>query len=102
MAKIKIRAKEKDGIVEVKALMDHPMETGLRKDSNGELIAAHFIQEVTCQHGGKTVMTCNWGPAISKNPYMSFQFKGAAKGDTIIISWTDNMGESASEEAEIK
>lgn len=100
---IKIRAKEKDGVTQVKALMKHPMETGTRKDrKTGELIPAHYIQEVTANYNGKTVMKANWGPAVSKNPYVSFKFKGAKKGDKIKINWVDNKGESASEEAVIK
>ena len=102
MAGIKIRAKEKDGVVEVKSLMSHPMETGTRKDGDGELIPAHYIQEVTATCNGKTVMSASWGPAVSQNPYLSFKFKGAAKGDTLTLAWTDNKGESATEEAEIK
>ena len=73
MAKIKIRAKSKDGVTQVKALMSHPMETGLRKNSKGEKIPEHFIQEVTCTYGGNQVMSCNWGPAVSKNPYSLIQ-----------------------------
>lgn len=99
---IKIRAREQDGIVEVKALMAHPMDTGTRKDSEGNLIPAHYITEVTVEHNGKVVMSANWGPGVSKNPYLSFKFKGGAKGDTIKLSWIDNTGESATEEAEIK
>jgi len=95
---IKIRAKSKDDIVTVKALMTHPMETGARKDKSGALIPAHFIQEVTCEHNGKVVMTAMWGPAISKNPYLSFKFRGANKGDTLKLSWVDNKGESDSTE----
>lgn len=96
MAAIKARAREKDGVVEVKALMDHPMETGTRKDAKtGELIPAHFIQEVVYEADGKVVMRAHWGPAVSKNPYMSFKFKGG-KGGTLKITWTDNMGETAS------
>lgn len=102
MAKIKVRAKASNGVTEVKALMDHPMETGLRKNSKGELIPAHYIQEVSCMHGDNTVMTCHWGPAVSKNPYISFKFNGGAKGDKLVVSWKDNMGEEASQEAEIK
>jgi sulfur-oxidizing protein SoxZ len=103
MAKgIKIRATAKSGSTTVKALMSHKMETGLRKDKKtGKKIPAHFIQEVTCEHNGKTVLTALWGPAISKNPYLSFKFKGGAKGDTVKISWVDNKGESASGEAKI-
>ena len=103
MASIKIRAKAKGDITTVKTLMSHPMETGLRKDSKtGEKIPAHHITEVTGEHNGNVVMTANWGVAISKNPYMSFKFKGAAAGDTIKISWVDNMGKGDSAEAQVK
>lgn len=103
MAKgIKIRATSKGDSTTVKALMSHNMETGLRKDKKtGEKIPAHFIQEVTCEHNGKSVLTALWGPAVSKNPYLSFKFKGGAKGDTVKISWVDNKGENATQEAKI-
>ena len=69
------------------------METGQRKDSKtGQLIPAHFIQEVNAEHKGSNVMTALWGPAISKNPYLSFKFSGANAGDTLKISWVDNKG----------
>ena len=103
MASIKIRAKAKGGVTTVKSLMSHPMETGLRKDSKtGKKIPAHHITEVTAEHNGNLVMTANWGVAISKNPYLSFKFKGGASGDKIKITWLDNMGESDSAEAAIK
>ena len=103
MASIKIRAKVKNGVTTVKTLMSHPMETGLRKDKKtGEKIPAHFITEVTGEHNGSVVMTANWAGAISKNPYLSFKFKGATAGDTIKITWVDNMGKGDSAEAAIK
>ncbi len=104
MAKsIKVRAKVKKGMATVKCLINHPMETGLRKDKKtGKAIPAHFIQEVNCEHGGKTVMNAQWSGAISKNPFLSFKFTGANSGDAIKISWVDNKGESDSTEAKIK
>jgi len=103
MASIKIRAKAKDGVTTVKALISHPMETGLRKNSKtGEKIPAHHVTEVTAEHNGKQVMNANWSGGISKNPYLSFKFKGAAAGDTIKISWVDNMGKGDSAEAQVK
>ncbi len=103
MAKIKIRAKEKNGTVTVKSLLKHPMETGNRKDKKtGKKIPAHYITEVTCEVNGKTVMTAYLGPGVSKDPYMSFDVKGAKKGETVKLSWVDNKGESASGEATIK
>ena len=103
MASIKIRAKAKDGVTTVKALMSHPMETGLRKDKKtGKKIPAHHITELTAEHNGKLVMTANWGGAISKNPYLSFKFDGGASGDKIKLSWVDNQGGGDSLEAAIK
>lgn len=100
---IKIRAKIKGDETTVKALMNHPMETGLRKDKKtNKPIPAHFIQEVVATSGGKTVLTANWSGGISKNPYIAFSFTGGKKGDEVTISWTDNQGGSDSESAEIK
>jgi len=100
---IKVRAKVKGGVTTVKALMNHPMETGLRKDKKtGKLIPAHFIQEVVATSGGNTVMTAHWSGAVSKNPYISFKFNGGAKGDKVEISWTDNKGGADSTTAKIK
>jgi sulfur-oxidizing protein SoxZ len=102
MSSIKVRAKSEGGVTTVKALVKHPMETGLRKDKKtGKLIPAHFIQEVTCEHNGNAVMTALWGPAVSKNPYLSFKFKGANAGDTLKISWVDNKGEKDSAETQV-
>lgn len=104
MAKsIKIRAKIKGDETQVKCLMTHPMETGLRKDKKtGKLIPAHFINEVTAESGGKNVMTAYWSGGISKNPYLSFTFTGGAKGDDVNITWKDNQGETDSATAKIK
>jgi len=100
---IKIRAKIKGDVTTVKALMNHPMETGLRKDKKtNKPIPAHFIQEVVAQAGGNTVMTANWSGGISKNPYLAFSFSGGNKGDEVTISWTDNQGGSDSGTAKIK
>ena len=103
MSSIKMRAKADGGVTTIKALISHPMETGTRKDKKtGKNIPAHFIQEVVCEHKGNVIMTANWGPAISKNPYLSFRFSGGAAGDTVSLSWVDNKGEKDSSEATIK
>ena len=100
---IKVRAKIKDEVTQVKALMSHPMETGLRKDKkSGEVIPAHFIQEVVCKWKDKEVMSALFSGGVSKNPYVAFKFRGAAKGDSIDLTWTDNKGETDSISAAIK
>ncbi len=100
---IKIRAKAKNGVVTVKALISHKMETGLRKDKKtGKVIPAHFIQTVDCDHNGAPVLKAEWGPAISKNPYLSFKFAGGASGDKVTLTWKDNMGKTDSLETKVK
>ena len=79
------------------------METGLRKNKKtGKLYPAHHVTEINAEYKGKLVFTANWGPAISKNPYLSFKFKGGVAGEKIKISWIDNKGKGESLEAPIK
>jgi len=89
---MKIRARLKDGVTEVKVLMIHPMETGRRIDDAGETVPAHFIQVVTATLNGKTVLEAQWGTGISKNPYLTFRVRGASLGDKLTVSWVDNKG----------
>jgi len=98
---MKIRATMAGDKVEVKVLMSHDMETGQRKNSQGKVIPAHYISNVTAIHNGKTVLSAEWGPAVSKNPFLSFKFSGGKPGDKVTIQWTDNKGEKRSDEATI-
>jgi sulfur-oxidizing protein SoxZ len=98
---MKIRASVVGDSTEVKVLMSHEMETGLRKDSAGKPIPAWFIQTVSVAHNGKTVLTAQWGPAVAKNPFLSFKFKGGAKGEKVQVTWIDNKGEKRTDEATI-
>ena len=92
---MKMRAQLKNGLVEVKVLMSHPMETGRKKDDFGQLIPARFVQLVTATLNGKTVLEAQWGTGISKNPYLTFRLKGAELGDMVAVTWHDNLGDSA-------
>ena len=96
---MRIRALARDGSVNVRVLMAHEMETGQRKDAAGKIIPAWFIQEVTAQHNGKTVLTAQWGPSVAKNPFLQFNVKGAKAGDKISIAWIDNRGDRRTDEA---
>ncbi|MDE2370659.1 MAG: thiosulfate oxidation carrier complex protein SoxZ [Burkholderiales bacterium] len=98
---MRIRAQASNGKATVRVLMAHEMETGQRKDSNGKVIPAWYIQEVTAQLNGKTVMTAQWGPSVSKNPFLQFNVRGAKAGDKITISWLDNHGDKRSDEATV-
>jgi sulfur-oxidizing protein SoxZ len=96
---MKIRATFTGDATEVKVLMNHEMETGQRKDAQGKVIPAWFIQNVSVTWNAKTVLSAQWGTAIAKNPFVSFKFKGGAKGDKITITWVDSRAEKRTDEA---
>ncbi len=100
---IKIRAQINNGITTVKALISHPMETGLRIDrKTGQPIPAKFISNVTCVSNKKVLLNSQWGVAVAKNPYVSFKYSGGSIGDIIKLFWLDNTNQSDSIEAKVK
>ena len=98
---IRIRAQASGDKATVRVLMSHEMESGQRKDASGKLVPAWFIQEVTATLNGKQVLSAEWGPAVSKNPFMQFAVKGAKAGDKVAVTWKDNKGESRTDEATV-
>lgn len=98
----RIRASVNGEVVDVRILMSHAMETGLRKDPEGNPIAPWFIQEVVVRSNDRTVLAAQWGTAVSRNPYLQFAFKGGRAGDTITVEWKDNRGESRTDSATVE
>ncbi len=99
---MRIRATATGDVVEVKVLMRHDMETGQRKDAAGVLVPGHFIQNLQVKWGAKVVLDAQFGPSVSKDPFMSFKFKGGAKGDKVTVTWTDNRSDTRTDEAVIQ
>jgi sulfur-oxidizing protein SoxZ len=100
---IKIRAKLKGDVAEVKALMPHDMESGLRRNpETDELVPPHYITDVNVEHNGESVLQAYWGPAVSKNPYVAFSITNAKVGDVVKIRWTDNLDDSSETETTLK
>ncbi len=97
---MKMRAQLRGDVADVKVLIFHPMETGLRKDEvTGQLVPMHFIQTLTATHNGRTVLEAQWSQAVSKNPFLNFRVRGAKPGDKIMVAWVDNRGDKASMES---
>lgn len=80
-----------DSVV-VKTLINHDMETGLRRNSNGETIPRRIINRFTCDFAGVNVIDCTLEPAISANPYIEFEAIVPASGD-FVFTWYDDNGE---------
>ena len=98
---MRIRAQASGDKTTVRVLMSHEMETGLRKDAAGKVIPAWFIQDLTASLNGKVVMTSQFGPSVSKNPFLQFAIKGAKAGDKVAVTWTDNKGDKRTDEATV-
>jgi sulfur-oxidizing protein SoxZ len=96
---MRIRAASSGDVVEVKVLMRHDMETGQRKDAAGAVVPAHFIQKLVAKCNDKVVLDALFGISVSKDPFLSFKFSGGKKGDKVTVTWTDNKGDSRTDEA---
>ena len=98
---MRIRAQVAGDKATVRVLLAHEMESGQRKDAAGKLIPAWYIQQVTATLNGKPVLNVEWGPAVSKNPFLQFAFKGGKAGEKVAVSWVDNKGDKRTDEAVI-
>lgn len=98
---MRIRAQASGDKAVVRVLMAHEMETGQRKDSAGKIIPAWHITDVTASLNGKQVLAAEWGPSVSKNPFLQFTIKGAKAGDKVTVTWKDNHGDSRTDEATV-
>ncbi|MDC7789944.1 thiosulfate oxidation carrier complex protein SoxZ [Rhodoplanes sp. TEM] len=91
--RIRLDKKEakKGDLVEVKALVAHIMESGQRKDKDGNVIPRKIINKFTCEVNGKLVFAADLEPAVSANPYMQFKFRADESGK-VVLTWTDDDG----------
>jgi sulfur-oxidizing protein SoxZ len=98
---MKIRTTLKGGTADVEVFMRHPMETGMRKNFEGEIVPRQFIKNVVVTHNGRTVLEAHWGTAVSRNPIFGFRIKGAQAGDKIAVAWVDSKGEKRMDEVAV-
>ncbi|GKT11704.1 MAG: sulfur-oxidizing protein SoxZ [Thiomicrorhabdus sp.] len=100
--KIRMRGKSKDGIAVVKALVKHPMESGVRMNKKtNKPYPAKFIDNVEITVNGTKAVDAQWSGAVSANPYVAVKVK-AESGDEIVISLTDNTGDKGSKKLKLK
>jgi sulfur-oxidizing protein SoxZ len=98
---MRIRAAASGDKTTVRVLVSHEMESGQRRDAAGKVVPAWFIQSISAMHNGKVVMSAQWGPSVSKNPFVQFTFKGGKAGDAVAVTWIDNKGDKRTDEAKI-
>ena len=98
---MRIRARLQGDTADVRILMRHPMETGTRKTAAG-IVPLHFIQSVVVQHNGKPVLDAQWSQGISRDPFLGLRVKSAKVGDKISVTWTDNKGDTRTDEVAVE
>jgi sulfur-oxidizing protein SoxZ len=82
---------KRGSIVEIKALILHPMETGFRPGPNGRIIPRNIIERFTATWNGAEIFDMEMSPAISANPFVSF-FAVASESGTVGLRWTGDEG----------
>lgn len=99
--RVRMPATAKAGeIVEVKTLISHPMESGQRKDSSGKAVPRHIINKFTATFNGKEILSVDWHPAISANPYQSFYVRVPESG-LFEFTWFDDDGTTYKAEQQV-
>lgn len=100
-ARIKVPRKISAGdIITVKTLVSHKMESGQRKDTEGNTIPRMIINKFTCEYNNTPVFSCDIDPAIAANPYFEFKARVEEAG-TFKFTWVDDDGEVTEAEEEI-
>ena len=98
---IKIRAQVQGETTDIRILMQHPMETGQRKDEKGEMVPVNFIQTFSILHNGKPLIDGQLNTSISKNPLFAFKARGIKAGDKLTVAWNDSAGDKRQDEISV-
>ena len=99
---MRIDARYDAGITRLRALLDHPMESGLRTDRRGGVITANFIRSIEILHDDEVLLEGDWGGGVSRNPYLAVEFDSLAVGDKLTLKWTDNDGQERAYSVTVK
>ena len=83
-------------IVDVKLLVQHPMETGFRTGRDGRLVPRNIIHSVRCLYEGEVVFQAELFPAVAANPFLAFKLRAGTSGEVRLV-WTDENGDEYSE-----
>ena len=100
-ARVRVPAEARRGeVIEIRTMIQHPMETGFRRDDVGNAVPVHIIHRFTCTYNGEEVFAADLHPAIAANPYLSFHTVATESG-RLEFRWFDDDGSVYTETAEI-
>jgi sulfur-oxidizing protein SoxZ len=100
-ARIQMPGRAKRGeLIEIRIAIQHPMETGFRRDDSGRAIRKNVINNFVCRYNGVEVFRAEMGSGIAANPYLDFYTVADASGE-LVFDWVDDDGKTGSEHARL-
>jgi sulfur-oxidizing protein SoxZ len=91
-ARVRVPERARRGeVIEIRAMVEHPMESGFRLDNVGKPIPRHIVDTFTCRYDGRDVFRVKLHPAVSTNPYFLFYTVATQSGE-LVFTWTDDQG----------
>ena len=92
LARLQVPPKARAGdVVEVRLLVQHPMETGFRREADGRAVPMNVINSLVCRLGEVEVLRAEFGSGVSANPYLAFWIVPPASGE-LVVEWVDDAG----------
>ena len=79
-------------VFEVRVLVQHPMETGFRRDMEGRTIPLNIVDRLAVTYGGREVFRAELGSGIAANPFLAFYAVAGESGE-LVVAWSDDRGE---------
>lgn len=87
-------------LIEIRAMVEHPMESGFRLNNVGKPIPRNIVESFTCQYNGREVFRAKLHPAVSTNPYFRFHLRATESGE-LVFTWRDDRGDAATHVARL-
>ena len=87
-------------VIEIRATIGHPMETGYRPDDSGNILARDIIKKFSCRYNGVLVFSAELFSAVSANPYLAFHTVAVESG-TLVLTWEGDNAFSQTETVQL-
>jgi sulfur-oxidizing protein SoxZ len=101
-ARVRVPERAQRGeVIEIRAMIEHPMESGFRLNNVGQPIPRHIVERFSCRYDGREVFSARLHPAVSTNPYFLFHVVATRSGE-LVFTWTDDQGNAATHTARIE
>ena len=88
-------------VINIKAMIQHDMESGYRRDQMGQRIPRNILKHFECLYNDRSVFQVELNTGIAANPFFSFYTRATESG-TLLFRWTDQHGETWTAEASIE